>query len=168
MRLAATAFPLLTLALAGCAALAPAPDFTTLPHAAVVDTHGVTNPEWTDVFRLTTVDGRNVLPIVDQQYKVIGIDATNLIPAGRSVHLDFEGFAFYRSTGRRMFWDPLHVDGSIDFVPVEGARYAVHGTVTQKLTTVWIENEATHEVVGQKASMAHDIPPPSDPVDPVK
>jgi len=167
MRLA-SAFPLLTLALAGCAALAPEPDFTTLPHAAVVDTHDAGNPDRTDVFRVTTVDGRNVLPIVDEQYKVIGIDATNLIPAGRSVHLDFEGFGFYRSTGRRMFWDPMHVDGSIDFVPVVGARYVVRGTVSTALSTVWIENEATHEVIGQKASMAHDIPPPSDPVDTFK
>lgn len=168
MRIATTALPLLTLALAGCAVFTPEPDVSTLPHAEVVDTHADTTPDRTDTFRLITINGHNVLPIVDQPAKLIGVDATNLVPAGRSVHLEFEGFGFYRNTVRRMFWNPLHVEGGVDFVPTAGARYAVHGTVTQTLSTVWIENEATHEVIGQKASMAHDIPPPSDPVDTFK
>jgi hypothetical protein len=168
MRLAALSLSLLTLALAGCGAFAPEPDVETLPHAAVVDTHVETTPDRVDTFRLMTVNGRNVVPIVDQPAKLIGIDGRNLIPAGRGVHLEFEGFGFYRSTVRRMFWNPMRVEGGVDFTPAAGATYAVHGSVTSTLSTVWLENEATHEVIGQKASMAHDIPPASDPVDTFK
>ena len=162
-RLAFLSIPLCTLALAGCQGFGPAPDVSALPHASITGTHLAFDADRTDSFRVLTIDGHNVQPPVDQPVKTIAIDATNLLPAGRSVHVEFEGFGFYGNTIRRMFWNAMRVEGGVDFVPAPGAQYVVHGSITPTLSTVWIENEGTHEVVGQKATKTHDIPPPADP-----
>jgi hypothetical protein len=152
MRLAALPIPLLTLALAGCQAFAPEPDVATLPHATVSGTHIDVSDDRVDTFRALEINGHRVLELSDQPAKLIGKDATNLVPAGRSVRVEVEGFAFYNNTVRRLFWDPMHVEGEIEFVPAADARYVLHGTVTPEVSSVWIENEATHEIVGRKVS----------------
>ena len=162
MRLAALSIPLLTFALAGCQAFAPLPDVATLPHAAIVGTHVDTTSDRVDTFRTVTVNGRSVLPVTDEPYKLVGIDATTLVPAGRSVHVEIEGLAIYRNTVRRLFWDSMHVQGGVDFVPAAEARYSLHGSISPEVSSVWIENDATHEVVGAKVSAVGRGAPPAD------
>jgi hypothetical protein len=162
MRLAALSIPLLTMALAGCQALAPAPDVATIAHAAIAGTHVDTNGDRVDTFRALAIDGRNVLPITDQPARLIGVDATQLVPAGRSVRVEIEGLAIYRNTARRLFWDPMHVQGAVDFVPTADARYSLHGSISPEVSSVWIENDATHEIVAAKVSAAGRGAPPAD------
>ncbi len=162
MRLATLSIPLLTMALAGCQALAPAPDVATIPHAAIAGTHLDTDGDRVDTFRALAIDGRNILPITDQPAKLIGVDATHLVPAGRSVHVEIEGLAIYRNTARRLFWDPMHVQGAVDFVPAADARYSLHGSISPEVSSVWLENDATHEVVGAKVSAVGRGAPPAD------
>jgi hypothetical protein len=152
MRIAALPIPLLTLALAGCQAFAPEPDLATLPHASVTGTHVNVSDDRVDTFRALEINGHRVIEPSDQPVKLIGIDASNLVAADRSVRVEIEGFAFYRNTLRRLAWDPMHVEGTIEFVPAAGARYTLHGSVTPEVSSVWIENDATHEVVGTKIS----------------
>jgi hypothetical protein len=152
MRIAALSIPLLTLALAGCQAFAPEPDVATLPHATVTGTHIDVSDDRIDTFRALEINGHQVLAATDQPAKLIGKDATNLVAAGRSVRVEVEGFAFYNNTVRRMFWDPMHVEGAIEFVPVADATYVLHGSVTPEVSSVWLENAATHEIVGRKIS----------------
>ena len=153
MRLAALTTPLIAAAaLAACQAFAPRIDPATLPHGAVTDSHVDVTADRVDTFRVLEVDGRRVLELGDQPAKKIGHDFTNLVAAGHPVRLEVEGFAFYNNTVRRMFWDPMHVEGVIEFVPVADAKYALHGKITPELSTVWLENEATHELVGAKLS----------------
>ena len=52
-----------------------------------------------------------------------------------------------------MFWDPMHVEGAIEFVPVADVKYVLRGSVTPEVSSVWLENDATHEVVGNKISV---------------
>lgn len=152
MRFAALSISLLTLALAGCQAFAPQPDVATLPHASVAGTHIDVSDDRIDTFRAIEIDGHQVLEIVDQPVKLIGKDVTHLVVAGRSVRMEVEGFAFYNNTFRRMFWDPMHVEGAIEFVPVANATYVLRGSVTPEMSSVWLENASTHEVAGQKIS----------------
>jgi hypothetical protein len=152
MRLAALTITIVTATLAGCQAMAPEPDLATLPHAAVTDSHVDVTADRVDTFRLLEVNGRRVLELGDQPIKKIGHDFTNLVAAGRPVRLEVEGLAFYNNTARRMFWDPMHVQGVIEFVPAVDAKYVVRGSVTPELSTVWVENDATHEVVGTKVN----------------
>ena len=141
-RLAALTIPALALALAGCQGFGPAPDVSALPHATVTGTHVDVTNDRTDTFRVLEIDGRDALPSVDQPVKLIGHDATNLVAAGRTVRVEVEGLAFYY-TMRRLFWDPMHVEGVVEFVPVAGARYVVNGAVSPEVASVWIENADT-------------------------
>ena len=150
MRLAALSISLLALAFAGCGT--PAPDVATIPHAALAGTHVDATDDRVDTFRTLKIDGTDVLPTTNEPAKQIGVDASNLVTAGRSVHVEIEGMAMYRNTFRRMFWDPMHVQGTVDFVPTANTTYSLHGSITPDVSSVWIENDATHEVVGAKVS----------------
>ena len=147
MRLAALTISTLILALAGCQAT---PDLATLPHATLVGTHVDVDADRVDTFRALAINGHNVLPIVDQPVKLIGHDATNLLQPGLGVRVEVEGFAAYNNTLHRMAWDSMHAQGVVEFVPAAGATYSVHGSVAPEVTSVWIEDDATHEAVGRK------------------
>lgn len=154
-------------ALAGCQAL---PDPATLPHATVVGTHVDVDGDRFDTFRVLRVDGDLVLPDVDQPVKLLGKDASTLVPVGRPVQLELEGFAFYKATSHRFLWDAMRAQGTISFVPVAGATYMLHGTIAPEASSVWLEDEATHQVVdhristpGRAASGADAPPPPTRP-----
>jgi hypothetical protein len=159
MRLAVPSIASAILLLAGCQAL---PDLATLPHAMLAGTHVDVDGDRVDTFRALRVDGRNVLPIVDEPARLIGVDASEPLPAGRSVHVEIEGLAIWRGTMRRLFWDPMHVQGAVDFVPAAGARYSLHGSIAPERSSVWIEDDATHEVVGTRLSAeGHGTPAPA-------
>lgn len=151
MRLAALTISTLVAALAGCQAT---PDLATLPHATVAGTHVDVDGDRVDTFRVLAIDGRSVLPVTDQPVKLIRHDATDVVAAGHGVRLEVEGFAFYDSTGHRMFWSPMRAHGVVEFVPVADAKYSLHGSVTPTLSSVWVENDATHDVVGNRISVA--------------
>ena len=147
MRIAALSIPLLMLALAGCQST---PDLATLPHATIAGTHVDVDGDRFDTFRVLSIDGTNALPATDEPVKLIGHDTTSLVAAGHGTRVELEGFAFYNSTGHRMFWDPMHAQGVVEFVPTAGATYSVHGSIAPEASSVWIEDDATHEAVGRK------------------
>jgi len=147
MRLAALTIPTLLLALAGCQS---PPDLATLPHATLVGSHLAALDDRTDTFRALTVDGLNVLPNVDQPVKRIGHDAIDLLPAGRGVRVEIEGLAVYGGSLHRLMWDAMATHGVVEFVPQAGATYVVRGAVAPEASSVWIEDNATHEVVGRR------------------
>ncbi len=162
MRLAALTIPALVLLVAGCAT--PEPDVATLPHATIVGTHVDTHVNGRiDTFRVLAIDGRRTLPQTDEPARLIGKDMTSLMVAGRPVHVEIEGFGFYENTVRRMFWDALRAQGTVEFTPTAGATYSVHGNVAPEGSAVWIEDDATHAVVGSKISViGHVASPPAD------
>jgi hypothetical protein len=147
MRLVALSTPLLILALAGCQST---PDLATLPHATIAGTHVDVDGDRFDTFRVTAIDGHDVLPTTDEPVKLIGHDATNLVAAGQGTRIEIDGFAFFNSTGHRMFWDPMRAQGVVEFVPAAGATYSVHGSVAPEASSVWIEDDATHQPVGRR------------------
>lgn len=163
MRLIAPALLSVALGLAGCTAL---PDLAKLPHATVVGTHVNVDGDRYDTFRVLAIDGMPALPDVDQPVKLIGQDITSLLKPGQPVRLEVEGFAFYKSTGHRFLWDAMRAHGTIEFVPDAGATYALRGAVAPEVSSIWLEDESTHQRVGKKisapgrAASGGDAPPP--------
>ena len=138
---------MLALALAGCQAV---PDLQTLPHATLAGTHRDAGGDRVDTFRALAIDGRNALPAVDQPVKLIGHDYTNLLPAGQGVRVEVEALAAYMESLHRLMWDPMHAQGVVEFVPAAGATYSVHGSIAPEVSSVWIEDDATHQAVGRR------------------
>jgi hypothetical protein len=159
MRLAASSIPLLFVALAGCQSLGPPPDVSAQPHATLVGTHTPAEGR-VDSFRTVAIEGHMVLEYSDQPSKQAAVDEKNLIAAGRPVRVEIEGMAFYDNSVRRLFWSPMRAQGVVEFVPTAGATYSLHGSITPQLSSVWIEDDATHQVVGNKISVAGQAPAP--------
>jgi hypothetical protein len=150
MRLAALSIPLL--ALAGCQAFAPAPDLAAIPHTSLTSTHVDVDSDRTDIFRVLEIDGREVIDRTDLSVKGVEIDHRHLVATGRTAHVTVDALAYYGNAARRLFWDSMQVKGTIDFVPAADTVYLVRGSLTPERSSVWIENGATHEVVGSKLS----------------
>jgi hypothetical protein len=157
MRLAASSIPLLLVALAGCQSLGPPPDVSAQPHATVVDTHAAADGR-TDVFRTVAIAGHAVQSYTDEPSRLVGVDAKNLVAAGAPLRLEVEGLAFYSNSIRRLFWTPMRAQGVVEFVPEAGATYSVHGSITLERSSVWVEDDATHRVVGNKISVEGQAP----------
>ncbi len=150
MRLAALTISTLILTLAGCQAT---PDLATLPHATLAGTHVDVDGDRVDTFQAVSINGRNVLPISSEPVKLIGHDTTALLAAGQAVHVEVESYAAFYGTLHRMAWDPMRAKGVVEFVPTAGASYSVHGAVAPDVSSVWIEDDATHQPVGAKVSV---------------
>lgn len=138
------------LALAGCQSTSLAPDVATIPHAKITSSHLDVDKDRTDVFRVLAIDGRDAIDPTDMSPKSVEVDHSQLVPAGRATQLKVDALAYYSNVARRMFWDPMHIKGTIDFVPAADASYVVRGELTQEHLSLWLENAATHEVVGKK------------------
>jgi hypothetical protein len=157
MRLAASSIPLLFVALAGCQGFGPPPDVSAVPHAAIVGTHAPAEDR-VDTFRTVAIDGHAVQAYTDEPAKLIGVDQKNLVAAGRPVRVQIEGVAFYNNSVKRLFWSPMRAQGVVEFVPAAGATYSLHGSLALEMSSVWIEDDATHAVVGNKISVAGQAP----------
>jgi len=140
------------LALAGCQSSPLAPDVATIPHAKLVSSHVDVDADRTDIFRLLEVDGRDVIDATDLSVKNVEIDHSHLLAAGRTVQLKVDALAYYGNPVRRLAWDSMRIKGTIEFVPVADASYVMRGALTPERSSVWVENAATHEVVGKKVS----------------
>jgi hypothetical protein len=152
MRPAALSLSFIALAFAGCQTPSLAPDPATVPHARLASSHVDVDADRTDVFRLLEVDGRDVIDATDLTVKNVEVDHSHLLAAGRPAQLKVDALAYYSNPVRRLAWDAMRIKGTIEFVPVVDASYVVRGSLTPALSSVWIENVATHEVVGKKIS----------------
>ena len=151
MRPVLLSLSLVTLALAGCQTPV-GPDPATVPHAALASSHVDVDSDRTDVFRLLEVDGRDVIDATDLSTKSVEIDHKHLLAAGRATQLKIDALAYYSNPVRRLAWDSMRIKGTIEFVPAVDASYVVRGTLTPEKSTVWVEDAATHVVVGKKLS----------------
>jgi hypothetical protein len=144
-----------TLALAACAGLPPQ-DFSDRPHASLVGSHAEIDGDRVDTFRVTALNGWPVNRAAEQDpSRTLGVDLSNAVEPGRPLRVEFEGVSRYRNTARSLFWSPNRVEGSAELTPAADARYVVRGALAGEAgSTVWLENEATHEVIGRKFTVA--------------
>jgi hypothetical protein len=147
MRLRGLPSLLAGLALAACQTL---PD--TGLRANVADSHRDAGEGRVDTFRVTEIDGHPIGRVgTSEPAKSIGVDAVNPLVAGRSVHVEFEGLARFGNPAKTFFWDPMRVEGAVDFVPEADVRYVVRGEVGgTEGSSVWLEDDRTHAVIGRK------------------
>ena len=47
----------------------------------------------------------------------------------------------------------MRAQGVIEFVPAVDGHYALHGTVAPDASSIWLEDEATHQHVGNTISV---------------
>ena len=152
MRLVVLSPSLLALAFAGCQSVALNAPVDTVPHAKLSSSHVDVDNDRTDIFRVLAIDGRETIDPTDMTPRSVEIDHSELVAAGKPAHLTVDARAFYTNAARRLFWDPMAVKGTIEFVPEPDVTYVMRGSLTPDLSSVWIENGATHAIVGNRLS----------------
>jgi len=144
------------LALAACASIGPLPyDRSAEPHAIVAGTHA-SDPADDGIvrtFRVTAIDGWAVHGSVDPS-QTLGVDQRDTLPVGRKVRVDFEGLQRFYNPARTLFKSGQRAEGHVELTPVNGASYTVHGEIGPQGTTVWLEDDATHQRVGEVFTQA--------------
>ena len=153
MRLAVLSSSLLALAFAGCQTAPASPPVATLPHAKLTSSHVDVDSDRTDIFRVLAIDGRETIDATDMTPRTVEIDHSELVVAGKPAHVAVDARAFYTNAARRLFWDPMTVKGTIEFTPEADATYVMRGSLTPEAYAVWIENDATHAIVGNRLSV---------------
>jgi hypothetical protein len=69
-----------------------------------------------------------------------------------------EGLTRYGNPLKSLLWDPHRVEGSVEFVPAAGGPYVVRGDIGPEGSSVWLEDDATHAVVGRRFVAAPKAP----------
>ena len=137
------------LGLAACQGLRGGADDAARPHASVTGSHLDDGSGRIDTFRVTEIGGHPV-GRSEEPSKTLGVDAGYPLVAERPVHLEFEGLARYGNPAKSLFWDPRRVEGRVDFTPAPNAHYVVRGEIGPEVSSVWLEDDASHEMIGQK------------------
>lgn len=119
------------------------------PQAVVVGSHVDDGKAGIETFRVSGIAGRPV-GRMDDPSKTLGVDARYPIDSGRLVRIEFEGLLRFDNPLRSLIQDAERVEGSVEFTPVANARYVVRGHIDEHGSAVWLEDDASHAIIGQK------------------
>ena len=72
------------------------------------------------------------------------------IPASKPTSLTIVARTEYAAPILALTHEVFQVKGDIDFTPSPAKRYVVRGKLSEEYSSVWLEDEDTHEVVGKK------------------
>lgn len=156
MRLLISASLLGGLVLVGCSGTRPG-DRATGTQAVVAGSHADVGDGGIATFRVTAV-GSWPVGRSDDPSKTLGVDASYPLDAGRNVRIEFEGLLRFGNPLVTLVRDARRVQGSVEFVPAESARYVVRGRIGPESSAVWLEDEATHQVVAGSEFKARPKP----------
>ncbi|HEX4511178.1 MAG TPA: hypothetical protein VH328_13905 [Burkholderiaceae bacterium] len=145
------------IALAGCES--PRLDDNAPPAQAVVaGSHVDDAAAGIETFRVDAIAGRP-MGRMDDPSKTLGVDARYSVDAGRLVRVEFEGLMRYSNPLYALIRGTQRVEGSVEFTPKPNARYVVRGHIDAQGSAAWLEDDATHEMIGQKFTA---VPKPTE------
>lgn len=148
------------LLLSGCAANAykPVPDGYAGATANIADSHNAISTSKVEFFYVEKIDGHavensrinslaanrgrgmNMAPVMVQRN----------VPAAKPTSLDIVGRTEYAAPILSMTNTVYQVKGKIDFTPEPGKRYVVRGELGEARSAVWLEEEASRRLIGNK------------------
>lgn len=150
------------LLLSGCASLyEPVPDGFKGPTAQVADSGFSESSGKAQFFVLREVDGKAIRDTIlasrmashGQGFALSPVYVTRDVPA---VPMKVKLMATHQTgapaheIASRVAGTFFSVEGVVDFTPVAGAKYVVKGELKKEGSSVWIEDEATHQLVTEK------------------
>jgi hypothetical protein len=151
---------LATALLAGCAAprYNPLPENYAGPSATVRDSFTVQGISKADFFYVAQVDGHDIDNALWASAAATRGRGMNLqkvpvqrsLPASKPVTLTIVGRTEYAAPIQALTNVVYQVKGTIDFTPKPNKIYVVLGELGETASSVWLEEDDTHEVVGKK------------------
>ncbi|MBD8513513.1 hypothetical protein IFO68_12610 [Photobacterium sp. CAU 1568] len=147
--------------MAGCASFMPVPENYNGPTATIKDSYSNKQSTTAHFFTLQKIDGN---------YVSNSFGATRSANYGSGAAFEPEitvrevlpkeqiftitGYIFFPTDAQLLFGDNLAVRGDLQFSPEAGETYVVKGTVSEKVSEVWLE-DSEGDIVGQKFSKTH-------------
>lgn len=127
------------------------------PTAVIADSYFVRTHSKSEFFYVEQVDGhavdngriRSLRESQGQGFYLHPDDMERAVPA-RPLTLVIVARTQYAAPILSMTHDVFQVKGTLQFTPQSGKRYVVRGTLGENDSEVWLEDEATSQVVGQK------------------
>jgi hypothetical protein len=143
----------------GCSTYSPSlPEGYVGPKALIKDTATVHSGSKVDYFGVTKLDGKAIrssrIESLSANYgrgfRMSPVVLDREIPAGKPVTVYLQGRTEYAAPILALTNTVYQVEGEISFTPQEGRTYEVKGILSAELTTVWLEDSATKEVIDKK------------------
>jgi hypothetical protein len=148
---------LLAVCLSGCATYKPVPEGYTGPTATIKDTFKTFGGSKAEFFYLAEVDGHGV-----QNSRTASLDNSRgmgmilrTFPIHRAVPTTPQSFTIvarteYAAPILAMTHEVYQVKGVIQLTPEAGKTYVVKGVLNGDASAVWLEEEASQQVIGEK------------------
>jgi hypothetical protein len=143
--------------LAACTTPGPVPKDYTGPLAHVKDTHLAHSEKKADFFVLWKVDGKDIKTSIHSTASANSGRGLHMKPVviGRDVparpsRITLLAKTHYAAPILAMGGDVYRVVGEMDFDPAPNTTYIVKGTLTEDYSAIWLEEEASGTLVGQK------------------
>lgn len=149
----------------------PIPDGYTGPRAVIRDTAASTGPTSGDIFSVTQVDGKIIMDSFNatrqanqgRGFYMEPIAVRREVPADQPITLTLVGRRAYGAPIMEMMRKGYEVTGELQFTPANNGLYLVKGVVGEGYSAVWLEDDRTGTVVGQKYEIGNPAaaaPPP--------
>ena len=145
--------------LAGCAVYKPTiPSGYKGPRASIKDSFKTYGTSKADMFYVAQVNGSDVENTRIKTQKANAgrgmlmrpVPVMHEVPAARSVTLNIVGRTQHAAPVLELTNAVYEVKGTIEFIPEAGKTYAIRGELGDGGSSVWIEQDATHAIVGKK------------------
>jgi hypothetical protein len=147
--------------LSGCASLAPSvPEGYTGPVAIIKDSVRPHGPSKAEFFYLSEIDDRKIDDSRSRTLRTNQGRGFNMAPAIVERNVAAKPSTF-KIIGRTEYAAPIlaltntvyQVAGTVTFTPEAYRNYIVRGTLGESYSAVWVEDEATSKVVGEKVEL---------------
>jgi hypothetical protein len=147
------------LLLTGCAtAYMPVPEGYTGPTSNLSDSFNPISSSQVEFFYVRAVDGHDIdnsLFASRAANEGRGMSMTPVliqrpIPASKPTSVTLIARTEYAAPILALTNTVFQVKGNLDFTPAPAKRYIVRGKLSEDYSSVWLEDEDTHEVIGKK------------------
>ena len=151
----------IALLIAGCASFQPSlPEGYAGPKASIRDTAKIHSSSKADLFYLKTVDERqlrdsHLVTIQANQGRGASLTPkmqTHDVPA-KPTKFSVVGITHYGAPILAMTNPVYEAKGVVEFAPEDKKTYVVRGSLSAEVSTVWIEEDGTGRVVGNKVEV---------------
>ena len=148
-----------TLSITGCATYASSvPEGYDGPRAELYDSFITHSGSKADFFVVEQIDGADVDNGLNETYRrnqghgmfMTAFFNKRPLVAEKPLKVAIKGITHYAAPIQAIFGTVYQVKGVVEFTPKTDTRYVVRGELGESYSAVWIEEDVTQELVGQK------------------
>lgn len=131
---------------------------TDFSKVTIIDSYQAHDAEKSDFFYVESIDGKSIKNSLQRSLELNRGKGFRLdpyiidrqVPANKQVKLTLAAKTQYGAPIQELFGKVYQVKGEITFTPEKDKKYRVVGELGEGSSSVWLEDEATHQVIDKK------------------